>query len=109
VNDVLNVNLVNDVLNVVKYRLKRKGVRVERIAERVAEILDIDVAQLWAGGKQPQVVRARSLFCYWATNELGVSQVWLSRKLGLSQPAISLSVARGRQIVSQKNYEIGNL
>jgi hypothetical protein len=93
-----------------KYRLKLRGVRVERIAERVAEILDIDVAQLWAGGKQPQVVRARSLFCCcWATNELGVSQVWLSRKLGLSQPAISLSVARGRQIVSQKNYEIGNL
>ncbi len=92
-----------------KYRLKRRGVRVERIAERVAEILDIDVAQLWAGGKQPQVVRARRLFCYWATNELGVSQVWLSRKLGLSQPAISLSVARGRQIVSQRNYEIGNL
>jgi len=46
---------------------------------------------------------------YWATNELGVSQVWLSRTLGLSQPAISLSVARGRQIVSQKNYEISNL
>jgi putative transposase len=54
-------------------------------------------------------VRARSLFCYWATRELGVSQVWLSRKLGLSQAAISLSVARGHRIVSQKNYEIGNL
>ena len=32
-----------------KYLLKLRGVRVERIAERVAEILDIDVAQLWAG------------------------------------------------------------
>jgi len=92
-----------------KYRLKLKGIRVDRIAERVAEILDIDIAQVWAGGKQPKVVRARSLFCYWSTSELGVSQVWLSRKLGFSQAAISLSVARGRQIVSQKNYEIGNL
>jgi hypothetical protein len=40
---------------------------------------------------------------------LGVSQVWLSKKLGLSQAAISLSLARERQIASLKNYEIGNL
>ena len=91
------------------YGLSGGGVRVEQIAERVAEILDIDVAQLWAGGKQPQVVCARSLFCYWATHDWGVLQVWLSRKLGLYQPAIRLSVARGRQIVSLKNYENGNL
>jgi hypothetical protein len=85
------------------------GGRVQRIVERVAEILDIDVAQLLARGKQPQVVRAHSLFCYWATNEFGVSQLWLIMNLGLSQPAISLSVARGRPIASQKDYEIGNL
>jgi REP element-mobilizing transposase RayT len=92
-----------------KYHLKAKGIRVERIAERVAEVVGIDYAWIWAGGKQPQIVRARSLLCYWAASELGLSQVWLSRKLGLSQAAVSLSVARGRQIVSRENYEVGNL
>jgi REP element-mobilizing transposase RayT len=92
-----------------KYRLKARGIRVETIAERVAEVVGIEVAQVWASGKQPQIVRARSLLCYWATHELGVNQVWLGRKLGLSQAAISLSVARGRQIASQENYEISNL
>ncbi len=40
---------------------------------------------------------------------MGVSQVWLSKKLGLSPAAVSLSVARGLQIVHQENYEIVNL
>jgi chromosomal replication initiation ATPase DnaA len=92
-----------------KYSLKAKGIHVDRIAERVAEIMGIDHAQVWAAGKQHKIVRARSLLCYWATSALGVSQVWLSKKLGLSQAAISLSVARGRQIASLKKYEIANL
>ncbi len=60
-------------------------------------------------GKQPQLVQGRSLLCYWATSELGISQVWLSRKLGITQAAVSLSVARGRQVAIQNTYEIGNL
>lgn len=92
-----------------KYRLKVKGINVDKIAERVAEVMGIDPPQVWAPGKQHKVVRARSLLCYWATSELGVSQVWLSKKLELSQAAVSLSVARGLQIVNQENYEIGNL
>jgi len=38
-----------------------------------------------------------------------VSQAWLSKRLRLSQPAISLSVARGRTIAIQNNYGIENL
>jgi hypothetical protein len=33
----------------------------------------------------------------------------LSQKLGIFQAAVSLSVARGRQIAIQNTYEIGNL
>ena len=81
-----------------KYRLKAKGIDIDKVAARVAEIVGIDPAEVWAAGKQPKLVQARSLLCYWAISELGVSQAWLSRKLGLSQAAISLSVARGRQV-----------
>ena len=64
---------------------------------------------VWASGKQPKIVQARSLLCYWATSELGVGQAWLSRKLGISQAAVSLSVSRGRRIALENHYEIGNL
>ena len=60
-------------------------------------------------GKQPKVVQARSLLCFWATSELGVSQAWLSKWLNLSQPAISLSVARGRALALENNYGLGDL
>jgi REP element-mobilizing transposase RayT len=92
-----------------KYCLKAKGVHIDRIAARVAEIVGVEPAQVWAAGKQPKLVQARSLLCYWATSELGVRQAWLSQKLGIFQAAVSLSVARGRQIAIQNTYEIGNL
>ena len=56
-----------------KYRLKAKGIDVDRIAERVADIMGMAPEAVWASGKQPKIVKARSLFCYWATSELGVS------------------------------------
>ena len=64
---------------------------------------------VWTSGKQPKIVKVRSLLCYWATGELGVSQAWLSRELGISQAAVSLSVSRGRRIALENHYEIGNL
>ena len=92
-----------------KYRLKAKGIDVDIVAQRAAQIVGIEPSQVWASGKQPKVVQARSLLCYWATSELGVSQAWLSKRLKFSQPAISLSVARGRAITIKYNYRIENL
>jgi putative transposase len=89
--------------------LKAKGIDVVRIAERVADIMGMAPEVVWASGKQPQIVQARSLLCYWATSELGIRQAWLSRKLGISQAAVSLSVSRGRRIALENHYEIGNL
>jgi len=40
----------------------------------------------------------RSLFCYWAVRKLGLSATYLSIKLGISQPAVSLSVKRGERV-----------
>jgi len=92
-----------------KYRLKAKGIDVGRIAERVADIMGMAPEAVWASGKQSKIVQARSLLCYWATTELGTSQVWLSRKLGISQAAVSLSVSRGRRVALENHYEVGNL
>ena len=91
-----------------KYRLTAKGVGLDDIANRVAEIIGIDPNQVWSRGKQPAAVQARSLLCYWATNDLGISQSALSKKLELSPSAVSLSVARGRELVKKYKYSIEN-
>ena len=41
-----------------------------------------------------RTVAARSLLCYWANRELGMSTVELSRRLRIAQPTVSQSVAR---------------
>jgi REP element-mobilizing transposase RayT len=92
-----------------KYGLKEKGIDVDALSQRAAQIAGIETSQVWSSGKQPKVVYARSLMCYWATSELGITQAWLSKRLKLSQPAISLSVARGRTIAVENNYDIKEL
>jgi len=62
---------------------------LDKIAERVSELMKIRTEDVWAEGKQRYIVNARSLFCFWAVRELGVSMASLGRRLGLSLPAIS--------------------
>jgi hypothetical protein len=86
------------------FRLKVQGFDFNKILKRVAELLGISGKDILAGGKKRQIVLARSLLCYWATSELGISQAWLARRLGLSQPAVSLAVERGKNVVAERGY-----
>jgi len=54
-----------------------------------------------AGGKYRRIIEVRSLLCYWAVRELGVSLSSPSRKLGISVPSVSDSVARGQRLVEE--------
>ena len=81
-----------------KYRLKTDGYDFKWLVERVAGQLGLDPHEVLAPGKYPQIVKARSLLCYWATRELGMTTIELSKKLKLTQPSISQSAKRGQAI-----------
>ena len=49
---------------------------------------------------------ARSVLCYFAARELGLSTVKLARLLHTSQPTVSQSVQRGEKIASEKNLHL---
>ncbi len=51
-------------------------------------------------------VKAKSLLCYWAVRDLGISMAELSRRLKLSLSGVSQSVKRGETIVQQKGYNL---
>jgi REP-associated tyrosine transposase len=89
-----------------KYRLRAEGIGLDDIGIKAAQIIGIDAELVWIKGKQPKVVQARSLLCYWATNELGISQSTLSKRLALSPSAVSLAVIRGRELVRKHKYKI---
>ena len=89
-----------------KYQLEAEGFTVDRLANRVAYILGLKSEDVWKKGKHPQIVRARSLLCYWAVNELGMTATELARRIGLTQSAISQSVKRGEAIADENRFEL---
>jgi hypothetical protein len=70
----------------------------------VAGKFDIDPARIFEAGKYPRIVQARSLFCYWAVRELGLTATSLAKKLQLSQPAVSMAMKRGEKIARENEY-----
>ena len=89
-----------------KTRLRAQGVDLDKVAARVSELMEVVPDQLGQPGKERRLVNARSLYCFWAVRELGVSQSALSRKLGLSVTGVGQSVRRGEKLVREKNYRL---
>ena len=89
-----------------RYALQAKGISLDRVAEQVAEIFNVPSSELWLPGKHRQRVRAKSLLCYWANRDLGISMAKLSRQMKVSVMAISYAVQRGEKIAQKHNYKL---
>ena len=85
-----------------KYSLEASGMDMEVLATRVADVLSVPLETVWSKGRYPQVVMARSLLCYWAARELGISLTELAQRFDLSVPAIVQSVKRGEKIARER-------
>ncbi|MCG6537042.1 MAG: transposase [Syntrophales bacterium LBB04] len=81
--------------------LQALGVDLDRVIRRACEITGCPEQEVQTPGKDARRVKARSLLCYWAVRELGLSQADLVRRLRLSPAGISLSVKRGEDLVQQ--------
>lgn len=88
------------------FQLSAKGVDIDAIARYVADIYDVKPGQILTAGRYPKVVQARSVLCYWAVRELGITTTHLADRIGVSQPAICMSVKRGEKIVREDGLNI---
>ena len=86
--------------------MKRQGYDLDRIAERVAEIYGMETYEIMSRGKQPRKVKARSLFCFWAVSELGMSIRQVAKRLEMSPPGVEFSVERGQAIAHENEYHL---
>jgi len=89
-----------------KYDLKRRGYDLTSVVMKVSKIFKIDSEEILSKGKQQKKVKARSLLCYWAVKELEISLTELSRRIGISVPAVGYSVERGSIIAKENNYKL---
>jgi len=89
-----------------RYLLKAKGYDLAKAAERVGQVTGINPDRIWAKGKHPATVQARSLLCYWACRELGMKTIELADVLKISQPSVSQSVQRGEKLCKNNGWEL---
>ena len=78
------------------------------ISERVCSVMNLEPSEIWKFGKARMRVAARSLLCFWAVRELGISMTELSKRLNLSLSGVSQSVARGEKLVEINDYKLLN-
>ncbi len=89
-----------------RHKLKRQGYDLDRIAEKVSEVLGIEPDEVFSKGRQDRKVKARSLLCFWAARELGISHTALAKKLEMSLAGVGFSVERGESIAKNGNYSL---
>ncbi|HQM46950.1 MAG TPA: hypothetical protein PLC82_13875, partial [Smithellaceae bacterium] len=89
-----------------KYAIRRQGYDLDKVARRVAELCAVSVEDIYSRQKHPLKVKARSLFCYWASYELGITHAELSKRIGISAPGVGYSAERGRIIAHENGYQL---
>ncbi|HSO19186.1 MAG TPA: transposase, partial [Desulfosarcina sp.] len=105
-------DFLNKVLSASKERLERScrlaaaGRDLDWLIERVAKLTGVAAEEVASPDKGHRVSRARSLLCFWATRELGISQTELAERLQLKQPAVSQAARRGRRLEVEEGYSI---
>ncbi len=88
------------------YAIKRRGYDLDKIAKRAATVCSVEVGDIFGKSKQTKRVKARSLFCYWASSELGISYTELARRIGISVPGVGYCAERGKLMVKENNYQL---
>ena len=86
--------------------LQSRGIDFHRAAKLVEAIYGLRLEDIQRGDKRPSSVRARSVLCYWAVVEIGMSATDVARLLSVGQPAVSRSVKRGQKIVQEMNLQL---
>ena len=88
------------------YEMKSRGFTIEKVEKRVMEIFGIEKDVIYSKGRRKIQVAARSLLCYWAVRQLGLTATELAKRLGITQPAVSYAVIRGEQIAKERDYNL---
>jgi len=86
--------------------LQAMGYNFERLAERVAQLFEMPIGEVLRRGRYVRTVPARSVLCFWANRELGISTVELARRLKIAQTTVTQSVARGEKVVAEKRFRM---
>jgi putative transposase len=89
-----------------RYRIQRQGYNFDKIIDRVARRFELKPEEVLRNVKQRRRVKARSLLCYWAINELEMTGKAIGRRLKMSNSAVSRAAARGEKIAADMKLKL---
>jgi putative transposase len=69
-------------------------------------VCEVEEKEVFSKGRQQKKVMARSLLCYWAVREAGISLRTLAKRLRVSAHGVAYAVERGEAIVQESHYEL---
>lgn len=92
-----------------KYALAAKGVDFDTLLKGVARYMSLIPIQVRTPSKIRQRVKARSLLCFWAVRELGLSMTDLSLRLNLTVAAVSIAVRRGEKLARESGLSLDQI
>jgi len=85
-----------------KYELAAQGVGIEEVMQGVSEPTGVPAEALTGAGKNREAVRSRSLLCFGAVSELGISLTELAGRLGVAVSTVSGAVQPGEQFAKRE-------
>ncbi len=88
------------------YELKRLGYDLRSVEDRVCQLFDLSVRDIYSKSRERTKAEARGLFCYWAVRELGYSMLEIAGRLGISQPGVVYAVRRGERIATERGLKL---
>jgi len=82
----------------------RGGIGLDAILSAACARYDLAPDELRSGSRQPRIVRARAAVAWVAVVELGMSGRRIADALGVTPPAISAALARGRRASAEDGF-----
>jgi putative transposase len=89
-----------------RYALKAKGYDFEKAVNKVADIFGISPAAILRPGKFSFTLRPRSLLCYWANREMGMTTAEVALKLGICPSAVTKAAQRGEKLAIENRFSL---
>jgi hypothetical protein len=87
-------------------RLRREGWTLERLAERICDLLHLHPDELWRKGRENRISIAKGVICYIARRELGMTSKDISGFLGVSSSAVSQAAKRGERFIRENGLQV---
>ena len=92
-----------------RYLLAARGIGLGDIIRVTADLLSVDRESIIGPSKERAVVKARSLICYWAVHELGMSMTDVAYRLKVAVPTVSVAAKKGDAIVKEEVFVLADM